>query len=487
VKTKAFFVTPARRIPALAITLVFLTSCVSADLKNRLAADVPVSPAVAYVPPAPRQPEPTAVDHRQLSALDGDSLSLAQCIKIALKQNPQTRETWQRARSAAAGVGQARSLYLPSADATAGASRGDPVLLDNRQDTGTVDTFAAGFGVRYLLFDGGARSAGLTGAESELLGANFQHNATLQDVALKVEEAYYQLLAARELKRVAKQTILQTQYHVDVARARYRNGLVARSDVLKSETEKADADLLMVRARSQVRVVRGRLASAMGLTPSENFEVTELPGNVHQRELADIQHLMANASSQRPELRAALARVESARSKVDADKARYWPRVTLNTDYGLLDRTFVPERDEWSLGIGITWPLFDGLNREYTIHRAQSDLDRSVAEYEILLRGIELEVWTAYSRLIEADQAIEAAGVLVASAEENARVTEGQYKNGTASIIEVTDAQTSRTTANVRLVQARLDWYTALAQLERAIGRTLARKKAGNSDGENSH
>jgi len=472
-------------IPALAISLFFLTGCVGADL-NLSAAEVPPTPSASYVPRSP-QPESTAIDNQQVPALDGRSLSLAQCIKIALEQNPQTRETWQRARSAAAGVGQARSFYLPSVDVTAGATRGDPVLLDSRQEPGTVDTFAAGFGVRYLLFDGGARSAGLTGAESELLAANFQHNTTLQDVALKVEEAYYQLLAARELERVAEQTIRQTQYHVDVARARYQNGLVARSDVLKSETEKADAALLMVRARSQVRIVRGRLAGAMGLTPSENFEVTGLPGKQRRRELADIKQLMADAASQRPELRAALAGVGSAQSKVEAGKARYWPRVTLNTDYGLLDRTFVPERDEWSLGIGITWPLFDGLNREYTIHRAQADLDRSVAEYETLLRGIELEVWTAYSRLIEADQAIEAAGVLVASAEENARVTEGQYKNGTASIIEVTDAQTSRTTANVRLVQARLDWYTALATLERAIGRTLARKMAGDSNGENSH
>ena len=485
-KTKSFFGTPARMIPLLAISLVFFTSCVSAGLK-RLAADVPLSPSVAYVPPAPHQPESTAVDDRKLAALDGRFLSLAQCIKIALEQNPQTRESWQRARSAAAGVGQARSPYLPSVDVTAGANRGAPVLLDSKQQPGTVDTFTAGFSVRYLLFDGGARSAGLTGAESELFAANFQHNATLQDVALKVEEVYYQLLAAQELERVAEQTIRQIQYHVDVARARYQNGLVARSDVLKSETEMADAELLLVRARSQVRVVHGRLASAMGLVPSENFEVMELPGNPHQREMADIKHLMADASSRRPELRAALARIGSTRSNIDAGKARYWPRVTLNTDYGRRDRTFVPERDEWSLGIGIIWPLFDGFNREYTIHRAESDLDRSVAEYEILLRGIELEVWTAYSRLIEAGQAIEAARVLVASAEENARVTEGQYKNGTTSIIEVTDAQTSRTTANVRLVQARLDWYTGLARLERAIGRTLAWEKAGDSNGENSH
>lgn len=485
VRKMSCFRIPVRTFLALSIGLSFLSGCALTSSRHLLG-DVPVSPSSAYVLRSPL-PERMPTGNEQSALIDGRVLSLAQCIKIALERNPETRRSWQRSRSAAAGVGQVRSACLPSADFTAGANRGDLVALDSQQDTGPLNIYDAGFGVRYLLFDGGARSAGLEGAETELLDANFQHNATLQDVALKVEETYYQQLAARELERVAEQTVRQTQYHVDVARARHKNGLVARSDVLKAETEKADADLLRVRARSQVRIARGQLANAMGLKPSESFEVLELPQNPHQQELADIKRLTAESAAGRPELRAALARVESARANVEAGKARYWPKMTLNADYGWRDRTFVPDRDEWSLGLGITWPLFDGLNREYAIRRAKSDLARSVAEHEKLLRGVELEVWTAYAQLIEAGQAIEAARALVASAEESARVTEGEYKNGTASIIEVTDTQTARTTANVRMVQARLDWYTAMARLERAIGRTLAREKNSVINGENNH
>jgi len=109
----------------------------------------------------------------------------------------------------------------------------------------------------------------------------------------------------------------------------------------------------------------------------------------------------------------------------------------------------------------------------------------TVAEHEKLLRGVELEVWTAYSQLVEAGPAIEAARALVTSAEESARVAEGEYKNGTGSIIEIIDAQTARSTANVRLVQARLDWYTAMARLERAVGRTFTQDTPDTADGEN--
>ncbi len=456
---------------ALVISLGLISGCAFTSSKHLLGG-VPPSSSSLYAPRSPLS-EPILSQNEQAPPLIGHKLTLAQCIKIALERDPETRESWQRSRSAAAGVGQARSAYFPSADFTTGANRADTVPLNSQQETGATNTYDAGFGIRYLLFDGWARSAGLKGAEAELLGANFQHNATLLDVALKVEEAYYRLLAAKQLERVAEQTVRQTQYHVDVARARHQSGLVARSDVLKVATEKADADLLQVRARSQVRIARGQLANAMGLKPSQSFEVMELPQNPHQQELADIKRLMADAAFNRPGLRAALAKVESARANVEAGQARYWPKIALNADYGWRDRVFVPDRDEWSLGLGITWPLFDGLNREYTIRRAKSDLARSVAEHEQLLRGIELEVWTAYARLIEAGQAIEAARTLVASAEDSARVTEGEYKNGAASIIEITDAQTARTTANVRMVQVRLDWYTAMDRLERAVGQTF--------------
>jgi len=477
--------TPVRRTfgfhsAGLLILSVALAGGCTFTSSERLLSNFPPAPSAAYVPGASIS-EGAATDDGAPPSLDGRVLNLAQCIEIALDRNPETHESWQRIRAAAAGVGQARAAYLPTVGFTAGASRSDQVILDGRQNTGPLNIFDAGFGLRYLLYDGGARSAGLQGAEAELLDAGFQHNATLQDVALNVEEAYYRVLADTALERVADQTVVQTQYHVDIARARHDNGLVARSDVLKAETEKANADLLLVRARSQVRIARGELASAMGLKPTESFQAAELPLDVHQREAADIKRLMDEAAAGRPELQAALARVASERARLKTMKARYWPEITLNTDYGWRDRTFLPTQPEWSLGVGVSWSLFEGFNRDSSVRRAQSDLAGSIAQHQRLLRGVELEVWTAYSQLTEAGQAIEAAHVLVASAEESARVAEGQYKNGTASILEVTDAQTARTTANVRLVQAELDWYTAMARLERAVGRTLARVAHGDN------
>ena len=466
---------PAPRFLTLVVVLggLLLPSGRVLSSTRHLPDEVPASPS-SYYEPSSALPEPAPEGRERGASMDGRVLSLAQCIGIALERNPEARRSWRRSRSAAAAVGRARSPYLPSAELTAGANRGESVFLGSQSETGPANTFSAAFGVGYLLFDGGARSAGRKGAGSELMEAGFRHDTTLQEVALRVEQAYYELSEAKQLERVAEQTVRQTQYHVDVARARHENGLVARFDVLEAETERADADLLRVRARSRVRIARGRLANAMGLRPSESFEVAELPEGPRQPDSVDIERVMTEASKRRPELRAALARVRSDAARLDGAKAEYWPKLTVNADYGLRDRTFFPDLDEWSVGVAVTFPLFEGFDRKYAVHRAEEDLAETAADYEALSRGVELDVWTAYSQVIEAGEAIDAARALVASAEEGARVAEGEYRNGTASIIQVTDAQTSRTTANVRLVQARVGWYTAIARLAWASGRRLA-------------
>ena len=414
------------------------------------------------------------------------TLTLADCMKISLDRNPQTRVTWHATQSAAARVGEEKALYFPSVELALTDERADPTSFNNKETNGPGNTYEAGFGVRYLLFDGGTRSARVSSAEAELLAANFRHNTTLQDVALAVEEAYYELQAAKLVAKVAGETVTQTQYHVDLARARYKSGLVARSDILKAETEKANADLFLVKANSAVKIAMGRLARTMGMKVSQPFEVAEHPEDIRDRELASIDLLLDEAARNRPELRAILAQIEARRAEVKETEAQYWPVISIDGGYGSRDDTFVPSRDEWSIGISLGLPIFTGFDRTYRLQRARSELAAATAQYEELLRDVELEVWDAYLRIVEADQTIQASEKLVASAEESARVAEGEYSSGVGSIIEIIDAQTVRTTARTQLAQARLNWYTAIARFERAVGRILAEQEITTSKGSSS-
>ena len=421
---------------------------------------------------------------RTSEEVKGEQLSMARCMAIALENNPRTRGTLQAARAASARVGEEKSAYLPRAEFTTGANRADNADIDvgtiRTRELDPTTTSDASFGVRYLLYDGGRRAAHVSGARAQLYAANFRHNAALQEVALRVERAYYRLLAARWSVKVAEETVRQTEHHADLARARYETGMVSRSDVLRAETERANARLQLVRAQSETKVARGELASAMNVDVSDPLQVQDIPKESRSRDVAAVEKLLKVAAKGRPELQAALAEVQGSQAAIRAARSEYRPEITTQADYGWRDTHFAPNEDEWSIGLGLSLPLFTGFERSYRVRRTDSELRRAISEYEDTLRAVALVVWTANARVQEADQAIEAAQALMASAKESLDVAEGEYKAGVGSITELIDAQTAYTQARNQLVQARLDWYEALARLERAVGRSLEKQQASN-------
>jgi len=461
---------------ALVLAAISIAGCSNLDPWNQRTR-TPASPSSAFVPP----PVPASqLAQHQPARTNQAALSLTECIRIALERNPSTRSSWAAARSAAASAGQARSGYLPSVTLSSEGKRANPVELDGTTNVGARNTFDASFGVSYLLFDP-ARSARVSGADAQLLAANFRHNAALQDVALTVAENYYGLSAARSLQALSRETIAQRENHVALAEARYKSGQTAKSDVLRAQTEKADADFEAVKADAAVHISRSQLAAAMGLRVSERLEIVDPPETVPEQDLIVTESILDQLATTRPEIRAALAQVQAQQAQVKTAEARYWPAVSANAEAGWTSRDFPPDEDEWSVGVGISLPLFTGFDRGYQVLRAKADLEKAIADGETQLRGVELEVWTAYAGVVEARQGMAAAARLVESAEESARVAEGEYKSGVGSITGLIDAQTTRASARARLLQTRLYWYTARARLDRAIGRAVSEPPSTSS------
>lgn len=465
-------------IAILSISVLLAVNCASVA-PPRMPSGIPTTVSAPYIEPSQGlQPAQTTVNPAPY--VSGQPLSLAECITAAWQQNPQSRSSWLAMQSAEANAGRARSELFPSVEATAGASRGEQFSQTSLKTMGLTSLFSTSLGISYTVFDGGARSASIQNAEAGLIDAGFQHNTVLQDVALNVTEAFYELLAANQLVSVAEQGVEQTRNHVQAARARYESGIVNRSDVLRAETDRADADLSMVRALNGVRIARARLANAMGMSVTDSLSIRDLPENMQDQIIADVGQLIKEALARRPEIHSSLARIEERQADLKYARSRYWPSLTTDIGFGMIDRQYNLQQRDWAISIGLRLPVFDGFDRDNLVRLRNAELQQALAEHEQLRQGIELEVWNTYSQMVEAEQVIEAVKVLVASADEALRVAEGEYQNGVGSIILLIDAQTAQNQAHVRLVQSRLDWQIALARIERVIGRTLL-KEAANS------
>jgi len=98
-----------------------------------------------------------------------------------------------------------------------------------------------------------------------------------------------------------------------------------------------------------------------------------------------------------------------------------------------------------------------------------------VAQKQALEDGIRVEVTQTRNALREAQAAVESTAQGLIAAEESYRVRRSLFRNGRATGVELTDAETDLTRSRLESINTRVDVRVALVRLEHALGRDVAR------------
>lgn len=192
------------------------------------------------------------------------TLTLTDVVDVALRNSPQTRESWWRARAAAAEIGIRSASLLPEIDAQIEWLRARQALTGGAGALSET-TLGPGLTINYLLFDFGGRQADVEAARQALFAEDFLHNQTVQDVVLQVERAYYQYQGTKALLAGERTSLQEAQTNLQAADERRRAGVATITDVLQSRTALAQGQLNVESLEGQLQAVRGGLAAAMGL------------------------------------------------------------------------------------------------------------------------------------------------------------------------------------------------------------------------------
>lgn len=425
------------------------------------------APERPWVPPADAIPRPVARSVALPAGLEaGKPVTLVQVVDVALANNPTTRTAWLQARAAEAGLGSARAAYLPEIDVLASLTHGRGAS----RDASTSTTFAPSLALNYLLFDFGGREAQVEQARQTLIAFDFLHNTAIQDVILQTQQAYYGYLDAKALLAAQDATLKERQVSLDAAEARHRAGVATIADVLQARTALSQARLTYETIEGNLRTIEGSLATAMGLPPATRFDFGDLPLDVPTRQIGDaIEALLTRAIDARPDLAAQRALAQRAAARVQEVRAQGLPSIALNASAGRTFGTgssFTP----YSAGVALRFPLFTGWRNTYDVR--QAEVQREIAEEDVrgLSQQIQLQVWTSYYSLQTAEQRLATSRDLLASAQQSVDVARERYRAGVGSILDLLTAESALETARAQEVQARADWFVAVAQLAHDTG-----------------
>jgi outer membrane protein TolC len=149
--------------------------------------------------------------------------------------------------------------------------------------------------------------------------------------------------------------------------------------------------------------------------------------------------------------------------------------VLASGGYGWLEQRSVNPRPVggWTLQMGVSYPLFNGFQREAAVTRAQVLAQAAHATALDAERGVRADAVRSYDEATVAAQRIGFAREAVSAAREDLRVQELRYRAGASTFLDEVTSQLNLAQAETSLVEARYDYQIARAMLERVLGREL--------------
>ncbi len=421
------------------------------------------SPAGAAVPPAEQVPPDIAQRLRQLTAAD--------VVDLSLRNNPATVQAWANARAAAAAFGASRSAYFPAVDLGASVTRVKTAATAGRTAV-TQTTYGPSATLTWLLLDFGGRGGAVESARQALLSADWTHNATINDVVLQALVAFYDYVASGALVSAQRESVKDAQANRDATEARRTVGTATIADVLQARTALSQAQLALETTEGSRQTARGALALALGVPANLPYDVDSLTAPVPVAAVADsVDGLIARAVRDRPDLAAARADAAGAQARVRQLRGARLPSITATGDGGF---TYIANKpgggSNYTVGLGLSVPLFNGFGREYAQRQAEFLADAAQARERSLEQQVTYQVFSSYYSLQTATRSVQTAADLLASATQSTEVALARYKAGVGTVLDLLAAQTALATARAQVVQSRLSWQTSLAQLAHDAG-----------------
>lgn len=411
------------------------------------------------------------------------ALSLDAALRIGRARQPQLRQARALSEAAEARVDVARAPLLPRVEINGGYTRSTANFIprpgqlpmgfatSGMTSFNTFNFFSSGITASQLLWDFGQTWRRKKAAEATADAQRNTERATQLSADLAIRNAFFTALAARDAVAVAREALANQTRHVEQIRAFTEVGTRPEIDLLQALTDQANTEVSLINAQNDYATARAILNQAMGVEGSAGYDVVGGPTAPVTGEDGGLEPLTDEAVRARPEIAAEVDRLRAQELTNEATSARYWPSLAVSTGLTYNGRDLERMVWNWSGGLSLAWPLFEGGAVRATVREGTATADALRAEIDLVRQQVRVEVEQARLGVTSAKAAVNAAERALTNARARLELAEIRYRTGVGSGIELSDAQLAATNAAFQKLQSTLRLDTARAQLQRSLGR----------------
>ena len=418
--------------------------------------------------------------------IKAQSYTLNDCIQIALDGKKTVLSAGIDVNTAKKGLTSSYSGFLPSLQFSTNIAQNK---FPNRRSvdfnfesltfdttfTSSINNYSAGLSLNQMLYDGGRTINRVKQAKTNLNTSKLNQRQIKSQVIQKVIQAYYDLLKAQKLSTVANKNLEMSNQQVDLVKKQFDIGLVKRTDLLKAQVAKGQAEVDAINKKINLENSRRILFNDMGLQDfgqniiaiDQDWTMPKIPSST------DVLKLL---KSQNPTILISENQISLSDLSYKLSKGLRLPLLNSTMNYSANGATsnqlLNALDDDWILGINlsISVPIYTGNNLSMQQQQAKLSIQRSEYSYITLLNDLRVqaeiirETLNNYAEIIPLNQAI------VNSAEEDLKLVTERYSLGSATILEVLDAQVSLLRSNSNLINTVHDARIQEANLKAILG-----------------
>ena len=403
-----------------------------------------------------------------ISAAVAQGYDLAECIGIALDNKQTLYSAELEVQSAEKGITGSYSGLLPSVNLSTSSGRThypeqETISLDfenNKLDTSvsrSTSSMSTGLSINQTLYDGGRSFNTVRQARTNLDIARLNQRQTRIQVIQNVASSYYGLLQAQQLLDVAEKNLNLSEQQVDLVQKQFDVGAVRKTDLLKADVARGQAKVDVLNHKTALDNARRQLFNDMGMQDfgqsisavADEWTDVQVPSSADALELL---------KTKNPSLLIQQSRISLGVLQVKMAKGVRLPSLGASMSYSTnaedSDALMEAVKNDWIVGmnLSLTVPLYSGSRLSTNQQQAKLSQQKSENDYITYLNDLRVQVELLrkslenYSEIIPINQSV------VVSAEEDLKLVQGRYSLGSATILEVLDAQVSLIRSNSNLI-----------------------------------
>ena len=301
--------------------------------------------------------------------------------------------------------------------------------------------------IQWLVCDFGRRTGQYDQACLGLAIAQLQTERAYQTVASEVAAAYYQVLRAKSLRRIADEAVRRAEDDLGVAKKLAKGGVVERERVLRAETALAQAHQAVDVAEAQEAVAVAALNLAVGLNvsaPTGVVDTTDVPPFAKS-----LPECLQVAVGDRREFQVARKSVQVAQEGSRVAQADFALRIVAEGYVNDFEESTPRGHADLALGfVKLEWNLFEGGKRIAESDVQDSQVREAIADAESMADTIAFQVNQAYRQMVAARKGIDQSRPAVEQTRETYRLVVARARQGDATASEITDANAALTRAS---------------------------------------